>query len=305
MSFSTFLSGGWRPAQLVHRVDVLARHRAVEDRSRPSRRIPGRDSCTHGSRCRSAARPPIISLHAAVDRRHHLGAASQRAGDDCAAMASPPHPEMALGMTYLRTLDARGRDARGAAAARPTPRRYSTASTASACPAAPTSTRPPTARRSATRSSGRPSRASTRSSSRCSRGALERGMPILAICRGAQALNVACGGTLHQHVAGPPPDRAAAASRRTRSRSRRARAWPASCGARTVARQLLPPPGGRPRRPRPARRRPRRRRHGRGVEGPRLRRRRAVARRDARRSTCACSRRSWRPPPAAACAPPP
>ncbi len=33
-------------------------------------------------------------------------------------------------------------------------------------------------------------------------GALERGMPILAICRGAQALNVACGGTLHQHVPG-------------------------------------------------------------------------------------------------------
>jgi putative glutamine amidotransferase len=34
------------------------------------------------------------------------------------------------------------------------------------------------------------------------RGALERGTPILAICRGAQALNVVCGGTLHQHVPG-------------------------------------------------------------------------------------------------------
>jgi putative glutamine amidotransferase len=33
-------------------------------------------------------------------------------------------------------------------------------------------------------------------------GALDRGIPILAICRGAQALNVACGGTLHQHVPG-------------------------------------------------------------------------------------------------------
>jgi putative glutamine amidotransferase len=34
------------------------------------------------------------------------------------------------------------------------------------------------------------------------RAADERGMPVLGVCRGAQALNVARGGTLHQHVPG-------------------------------------------------------------------------------------------------------
>jgi putative glutamine amidotransferase len=35
------------------------------------------------------------------------------------------------------------------------------------------------------------------------RGALERGLPLLGVCRGMQILNVACGGTLDQHL----PDR--------------------------------------------------------------------------------------------------
>jgi putative glutamine amidotransferase len=35
------------------------------------------------------------------------------------------------------------------------------------------------------------------------RAALERGMPLLGVCRGMQVMNVACGGTLEQHL----PDR--------------------------------------------------------------------------------------------------
>jgi putative glutamine amidotransferase len=35
------------------------------------------------------------------------------------------------------------------------------------------------------------------------RGALQRGIPLLGVCRGMQVLNIACGGTLDQHI----PDR--------------------------------------------------------------------------------------------------
>ena len=64
------------------------------------------------------------------------------------------------------------------------------------------------------------------------RAALERGMPLLGICRGAQALNVACGGTLHQHLPGHRQSEPGAAPR-TRSRCCPARDWPALIGPGT------------------------------------------------------------------------
>ena len=83
------------------------------------------------------------------------------------------------------------------------------------------------------------------------RAADERGLPLLGICRGAQALNVARGGTLHQHLPG---------HRQTEPGTITTHAVQVDAGTRLAqlsapgrSRELLPPPGGRRARSRPAR----------------------------------------------------
>jgi putative glutamine amidotransferase len=113
----------------------------------------------------------------------------------------PPHPEMALGMSYLRTLDGAG--------AMPVvlppvgeAEEYLERLDAICLSGGPDLD--PDAY-------GAPERHAELGPTEPSldafelallTGALERGIPILAICRGLQALNVVCGGTLHQHVPG-------------------------------------------------------------------------------------------------------
>lgn len=136
---------------------------------------------------------PLIGVTTSEMRPSNL-ATTRRHGE-------PPHPEMALGMTYLRTLDAAG-----------------------AIPVV----LPPTGtdhlsglldRLDGICLSGGPDLdpAAYGATDRheqlgptepsldafelsLARHAVSRNIPILAICRGSQALNVACGGTLHQHI---------------------------------------------------------------------------------------------------------
>ncbi|MBO0808085.1 MAG: gamma-glutamyl-gamma-aminobutyrate hydrolase family protein [Actinobacteria bacterium] len=58
--------------------------------------------------------------------------------------------------------------------------------------------------------------------------ALAGGLPVLGICRGLQVLNVARGGTLHQHLAGPPGGRTAHTDGPGRFGSHRVRLAPGS-----------------------------------------------------------------------------
>jgi putative glutamine amidotransferase len=112
----------------------------------------------------------------------------------------PPHAEMALGITYVRAIEAAG----GVPVLMP--------------PLAPEHVPALVARLDGLLLSGGPDLAPEAYDARphaelgatepgldvfeyaLIREALHDGLPILGICRGAQALNVACGGTLHQHL---------------------------------------------------------------------------------------------------------
>ena len=117
------------------------------------------------------------------------------------AQGEPRQHEIALGLDYPEAVDNARRPAGHPAPdrARGRGRRSSAASPASCSPAGPTCTRARTAPPWPA-TSARPSPSSTTSSSPSLREADARGMPILAICRGMQALNVAREGTLHQHL---------------------------------------------------------------------------------------------------------
>ena len=113
----------------------------------------------------------------------------------------PPHPEMALGMTYLRALDAAGAmpvvlppvgDAEAVLA------RLDGICLSGGPDLDPGAYGAP---------DRHPQLGDTEPSLDAfelalARAALAGGVPILGVCRGAQTLNVAAGGTLHQHIDG-------------------------------------------------------------------------------------------------------
>jgi putative glutamine amidotransferase len=115
----------------------------------------------------------------------------------------PAHPEMALGMTYLRTLDAAGAipvvlPPTGTDHLGPLLERLDGLCLSGGPDLDPAAYGAPD--RHTELGPTEPSLDAFELS--LVRMGLQRDLPILAICRGSQALNVACGGTLHQHVPG-------------------------------------------------------------------------------------------------------
>ena len=80
------------------------------------------------------------------------------------------------------------------------------------------------------------------------RAAFEAKLPILAICRGAQALNIARSGTLFQDLPdpgglrGPPPPRPRRAEHQPPGRDRTGQCARSRSGYNSVSRELISPP---------------------------------------------------------------
>jgi putative glutamine amidotransferase len=134
---------------------------------------------------------PLIGVTTSELRSHSAGTL-RRHGE-------PPHPEMALGMTYLRAIDAAG----GVPVVLP-PLGDAEAfldRLDGICLSGGPDLDPDAygaAERHVELGPTEPSLDAFELA--LARAADARGLPILGVCRGAQALNVARGGTLHQHV---------------------------------------------------------------------------------------------------------
>jgi putative glutamine amidotransferase len=138
---------------------------------------------------------PLIGVTTSEMRRGELGTL-RRHGE-------PPHPEMALGMSYLRAIDAAG----GLPVVLPPVGLDAVPQLLERLDGICLSGGPdldPDAYGAPTR---HPELGPTEPSLDAFELAVARaadavGLPLLGVCRGAQTLNVARGGTLHQHVAG-------------------------------------------------------------------------------------------------------
>jgi len=136
---------------------------------------------------------PLIGVTTS-ELRPSTAATTRRQGE-------PAHPEMALGMTYLRTLDAAG--------AMPVvlppvgdPEQLLDRLDGICLSGGPDLDPAAYGARDRHPELGPTEPALDAFELALAGAALDRGLPVLAVCRGAQALNVACGGTLHQHIAG-------------------------------------------------------------------------------------------------------
>ena len=165
---------------------------------------------------------PLIGVTTSEVRRGDL-ATLRRHGE-------PPQHEMALGLTYMRAIELAG----GVPVVLPPlePGAMSTLLTRldGVCLSGGPDLDPAAYGARAHEALGPTEPALDRFELELARAADAAGLPLLGVCRGAQALNVARGGTLHQHIDGHRQTRARVACPRTRCGSRRARAPPALLG---------------------------------------------------------------------------